>query len=84
MLVAFVGCRGEVGPYDQDLAYCRRAAAPPISSSHAELGFFVSGSASQRTQQEELMSGSSQRRFAACMRARFEERFPGEPYPLRH
>ncbi|NNL65589.1 MAG: hypothetical protein HKP30_05055 [Myxococcales bacterium] len=86
--VSTLGCAaaGPVHPYDQDLAYCRRAAAAPSSmavggGTTGGPAFFTGGTTAQSTMAE-LGTGAGGSMFDDCMRARFAQRFPGEPYPL--
>lgn len=78
--LALGACAHAREPYDGDFAYCRRTAMPPATTSFSDTSLLQTGAA--RPAQHELATGSSESQFSACMRSRFQERFPGVPYPL--
>jgi hypothetical protein len=79
LALAAGSCARTQEPYDEDVAYCRRVATPPPTTTFSDL---FPGTGSSHPVREELATGSSDRDFQACMRSRFEQRFPGVPYPL--
>lgn len=64
-----------VDPYDEDLAYCRRATVPPPTMANASVNF----QAATYVRNPELVPRGEQMR--SCMAGRFQERFPGVPLP---
>lgn len=79
-LLALGACARAPEPYDEDVAYCRRAAQPPTTFAGSASYFLNSGA--MHPNDPELLTGMQDHTFRACMRARFMERFPGAPYPL--
>ena len=78
-----LSCAQTPEPYDQDVAYCRRAArSPSTSAPSAESTFSGKVTTGSYSHGSELVTGLESELFAGCMRTRFNERFPGLAYPL--